>query len=149
MEVFANSLENDSQESGDDASLSETATAALQLALERNAVRLRRVEYESRELLITARALLLAREPKTMLPVHNPSGFPWRRLVPELQHYILRFLHATLSDAQHTRVCNYASNTASLPVLFTSYVNNPRSRQEWIEDYLLAVGCNRFEGRPA
>ncbi|GAB1519120.1 hypothetical protein RhiTH_002186 [Rhizoctonia solani] len=59
MEVFANSMKTDGVESRDDSSLPEIASAALQLALERNAVRLRRVEYESRELLVIARTLLL------------------------------------------------------------------------------------------
>ncbi|KAH7344780.1 hypothetical protein B0J17DRAFT_636817 [Rhizoctonia solani] len=122
MEVFANGMETDGQESSDDGALPETSSAALQIALERNAVRLRRVEYEARELLVVARALFLARESRAPQVAYNSLGFPWRQLVPELQHYILRFLHVTLSDAQHTRICNYASLKATLPVLLPSNV---------------------------
>ncbi|KAG8716038.1 hypothetical protein FRC11_010764 [Ceratobasidium sp. 423] len=149
MEVFANDVETDGQESSDDAKLPETSSAALQLALERNTVRLRRVECGARELLVVARTLFLAREPHAPRAVHSSSGFPWQRLLPELQHYVLRFLNITLSDAQTTRICNYASNKATLPVPFSSHMDDRKRRLEWIEDYLFAVGCNRFEAGSA
>ncbi|KAJ1311221.1 hypothetical protein OPQ81_009721 [Rhizoctonia solani] len=148
MEVFANGIETDDQESSDDATLPDASSAALQIALERNAVRLRRIEYEARELLVISRTLLLARESRAPWMAHNSSSFPWCRVVPELQYYILGFLHITLSDAQRTRIFNYASNKATLPAISPSYVDNQRLRHEWIEDYLLTVGCNRFEVRP-
>lgn len=144
MEAFANSSPGStvvgSNDSISDEAFLEETLGALKFVLARNSDHLRKAECEAKALLVVARTLLLTQShPKA------PSGgsvFPWRKLMPELQHYILRHLHTTLSDAQHTRVCIYASSKATLPSLRPI----PRYAKEYIEDYLIAVGCNRFEG---
>jgi hypothetical protein len=147
MEVFANSateVEGDDT-SNDNPTMRGSTMQALSLVLARNLVYLRRVEDESKALLVVARALLLRGERHVQLTASNQPTFPWQRLAPELQLYILRFVHTALSDPQHARVCSYASDKSTLPP-FLTFAKRSKSIRECIEDFLIVVGCNRFEG---
>jgi hypothetical protein len=147
LEVYANSVtEVEGDDNGDgNPTMRETTMQVLSLVLARNLVYLRRIEAESKALLVVARTLLLRRERHGQLTASGQPGFPWQRLAPELQLYILRFVHTALSDPQHARVCNYASDKSTLPSLLT-FTKRSKSIRECIEDFLIAVGCNRFEG---
>lgn len=149
MEAYANSVAGaeEEDESGDlipDEALAETTRQALTFATARNRVYLRKVEVESKALLVLARALLGAEHHEHPSCLEQPV-FPWRRLAPELQCYILRFTHTALSDAQHARVCKYASDRSTLPPCL-SFSRRLKTTQDYIEDFLIQVGCNRFEG---
>ncbi|KAG8707859.1 hypothetical protein FRC09_001573 [Ceratobasidium sp. 395] len=141
MEVYANSTSQLEDNAADDNAVRDTTLQALALMLARNQVHLRRVERGARALLIVARTILLGHEGQAC---SNTFSFPWNRLAPELRFYILHFVHMDLSDAQHARVCNYASKRSTLPPLFT-VDKRPKSSRECIDDFLIAVGCNRFE----
>lgn len=149
VEAYANSVaEADEDENGNvipDVNLADTIRQALTFALARNQVYLRKVEAESKALLGYARILMLGAECHERPSISENPAFPWTRLAPELQCYILRFMHTLLSDAQHTRVCKYASDRSTLPP-FSTFHMHAKSRQEYIEDFLVKVGCNRFEG---
>lgn len=149
MEAFANSVpEAETNEIGDivsDEALLGTALQALTLVLQRNKVYLKRVEAESKALLVLARTLLLRQRRDAQPSINEKSAPLWQILPPELQHYTLRFVHISLSDAQHTRVCNYASDISTLPP-FSPLAKYSKSGGEYIEDFLIVVGCNRFEG---
>ncbi|KAF8609606.1 hypothetical protein BDV93DRAFT_432029 [Ceratobasidium sp. AG-I] len=149
MEAYANSVaEAEEDEDGDmipDVTLGDTIRQALTIALARNQVYLRKVEAESKALLGYARTLLLGAEYHGRSSNSKTLAFPWTRLAPELQCYILRFVHTSLSDAQHTRVCKYGAEKSTLPP-FSPFYRHTKSRQEYIEDFLIEVGCNRFEG---
>lgn len=149
VEAYANSAaETEEDENGDvipDITLADTIRQALIFVLARNQVYLKKVEAEARALLVYTRTLLLGAEYHERLGNTEQPVFPWTKLAPELQCYILSFVHTTLSDAQHTRVCNYASDRSTLPP-FSSFYKHPKNRREHIEDFLTKVGCNRFEG---
>lgn len=148
MDAYANSVTGaEEDENGDlipDEALADTTRQALTFATARNRVYLRKVEVESKALLVLARILLGAEYRERPSNTEQPV-FPWIRLVPELQCYVLRFVHTVLSDAQHTRVCKYASDKSTLPPIL-SFSRRPKTEQEYIEDFLIKVGCNRFEG---
>ena len=150
VEAYANSVaEAEEDENGDsipDVTLGDTIRQALTFGLARNQVYLRKVEAESKALLGYARILLLGAEYHERSSNSKVPTFPWTRLAPELQCYILRFMHTTLSDAQHTRVCKYAADRSTLPP-FSPFHRYTKNRQEYTEDFLIKVGCNRFEGR--
>lgn len=149
MEAFANSLPEslvyDGKEVMSDEALLETTLQALSLVLVRNTGNLEKVTYEAKALLVVARTLLLTQERHELPNGASEMSFPWQKLAPELQYHVLRFLHNTLSDAQHARICSYASKKATLPP-FSPFSELAKSKQDYVEDYLIAVGCNRFEG---
>jgi hypothetical protein len=149
MEAYANSLPGTTVDDNDnhisDEALLDTTLKALTLVLTRNSVHLRKVEHEARALLVVARVLFFTPGRREIPSADCHPIFPWRKLAPELQRYVLRFLHTTLSDAQHARVCNYASHKSTLPQ-FAPFAKHIKGKQECIEDYLITVGCNRFEG---
>ncbi|KAG9101691.1 hypothetical protein FS749_004500 [Ceratobasidium sp. UAMH 11750] len=145
MEIYANSVIGPGGGAGDDTAIRDTTLQVLAPRLARNLVYLRRVEREARALLVIARTVLFGEEGCVQLNSSDLPTFPWRKLAPELQLYILRFMYTDLSDAQHTRVCNYASNRSTLPPIL-SLNRHTKSSREWIEDFLIVVGYNRFEG---
>jgi hypothetical protein len=149
MEAYANSVAGaeEEDENGDlisDEALADTIRQALTFATARNRVYLRKAEVDSKALLVLARVLLGVEHRDRPINTEQPV-FPWTRLAPELQCYILRFMHTALSDAQHTRVCKYASDKSTLPPLL-SFSRHPKTAQDYTEDFLIKVGCNRFEG---
>ncbi|KAG9032709.1 hypothetical protein FS837_002652, partial [Tulasnella sp. UAMH 9824] len=103
--------------------------------------------------LASSSALQLLGPSRTLLlpPLHPNTESPWRLLPTEIQLQVLSKLGPGLSPQQLIRVWSFASDRATLPDLYQplpslfDQTNVRKTREQLREEWLSAVGCDRFE----